>query len=173
MKSKTSKALRREQLDRSLRENDLRHLPQHKRGWIREVREALGMSAQQLALRMGVSQPTVAKMEKSEAAGTITLQSLKKAGDAMGCRFTYAFVPREQETLEALLRARATEVAARLLDRVEHTMALEAQGADREFRERRVRELADEMVRTLSRDLWQESSAAVTKAPTFAEPVAK
>lgn len=148
-------ALRREQIDRALSHTfGLQHPPQPKRGWIRDAREILGLSAQQLAMRMGVSQPTVAKMEQSEIRGSITLASLRKAAEAMNCRFVYAFVP--QTSFEDVLRNRAMEAASRLLGRVDHTMALEAQEPDESFRARRVQELADELVRTLSRELWQE-----------------
>jgi predicted DNA-binding mobile mystery protein A len=165
MLTKASKKLRREQLDRALGGPvDLRHLPQPKRGWIREVREVLGMSAQQLADRLRVSQPAVAKMEKAEAAGAVTVASLKKAADALGCHFVYAFVP--HDSFEALVRTRAREAANNLLGRVEHTMALEAQGGDGVARERRIQELADELVRTLSRDLWDETGTS--KSAMFA-----
>jgi hypothetical protein len=61
-------------------------------------------------------------------------------------------------TFEALLQTRATEVARRLLDQVAHTMSLEAQTPDPEFHSRRVQELAEELVRTLSRELWKEEA---------------
>jgi predicted DNA-binding mobile mystery protein A len=112
------------------------------------------MSGRQLARRMGVSPPTLTAMEKSEAAGTISVQTLRKAGEAMGVDFVYAFVP--PESLEGIVRARANEVASRFYEGVNHTMALEAQsGSDRSQREQ-VAELADELVRTLSRDLWED-----------------
>jgi len=158
MLSKASKALRREQFDRSLAQSPgLRRFIAPKRGWIREVREILGLSAQQLATRMGVSQPTVAKMEQAEAKGVITLASLKRAAEAMDCQLVYTFVPRS--SFEEILQVRASEVAARLLDRVGHTMSLEAQEPGGDFRARRERELADELVRTLSRELWEEGMA--------------
>ena len=167
MPTKASKRLRREQLDRALTQApDLRRLPQPKRGWIRDVREVLGLSAQQLASRMDISQPTIAKMEQAEARGAITLSSLKRAAEAMDCRLIYAFVPRT--SFEEVLQARATGVASRLLDRVERTMSLEAQGTDREFRARRVRELADELVRTLSRELWEEETGPGSITPAQA-----
>ena len=164
MLTKRSKLLRREQLDRALSSPmTLKHLIQPKRGWIREVREALGLTARQLASRMGVSQPTVANLEQSEARGSVTLASLKRAAEAMDCRLTYAFVPRT--SFEDVLQKRATEVAARLLARVDHTMSLEAQSVDGEFRARRVRELADELVRTLSRELWEEDAVGLEASP--------
>ena len=114
------------------------------------------MSAQQLATRLHVTQPAVAKMEKTEAAGAISVGTLQKAAEAMGCRLVYAFVP--QDSFDAFLRARATRVAQRLLDRIEHTMALEAQEGSAPSKEKRVRELADELVRNLSREIWEEAS---------------
>ncbi len=153
-------SLRREQIDRSLGQVcGLQHVPQPKRGWIKDARQILGLSAQQLAVRMGVTQPTVAKMEQSEARESITVASLRKAAAAMDCRFVYAFVP--PTSFEAILRERAIDAARRLLDRVDHTMALEAQEPDESFRARRVQELADELVRTLSRELWEEGSERV------------
>lgn len=157
------KTLRREQLDRTLTAPvDLRRLHTPKRGWIREVREVLGLSARQLAARMGVSQPSVAKMERSEVRGSLTLASLERAAEAMDCRLTYAFVPRS--SFEDVVRARATEVATRLLARVEHTMALEAQGAGSQFRARRIQELADDLARSLSRELWEDDKSQDDKS---------
>ena len=37
------------------------------RGWIRAIRQALGMTTGQLAQRMGVKQPRVVELEKSES----------------------------------------------------------------------------------------------------------
>ena len=51
-------------------------------GWIRAIREALGMSATQLARRMGVAQPTLTKLEQSEAADRIQLDSLRRVAAA-------------------------------------------------------------------------------------------
>lgn len=59
------------------------------------------------------------------------------------------------------MRERAVDAAQRLLDRVDHTMALEAQEPDEGFRARRVQEMADELVRTLSRELWDEGSQRI------------
>jgi predicted DNA-binding mobile mystery protein A len=148
------KALRREQLDRALQAwRTAAGQARPKRGWIRELREALGMSARQLAERMRVTQPSVADFERREAQGTITLASLERAAEALGCRFVYAFVP--DESLETMVRARAERVAARIVDGVEHTMRLEDQ-ATTGVRERRIAEEADLLVRTRLGELWDE-----------------
>ncbi len=150
-----SNTLRRRQLDTLLKPPLLRTLKRPPKGWIREVRNALGMSAAQLASRMGVSQPTVAKLEHTEADDAITLRSLRKAALAMDCELVYAFVP--NTSLESTLETQALQRAATLLRRVEHTMALEAQGRG-DAGEAEVKELAQEMIRTLIRDIWAEAS---------------
>ncbi|MGH7552095.1 MAG: helix-turn-helix domain-containing protein [Longimicrobiales bacterium] len=69
-------------------------LTRPEKGWIRTVRDALCMSGFQLAWRMGVKQPTVAGLERNERDGTITLDTLRRAAEALGCDVVYAFVPR-------------------------------------------------------------------------------
>jgi predicted DNA-binding mobile mystery protein A len=118
--------------------------PRPPKGWLRAIRDALGMTAAQLAKRMGVSQPRIAVLEKAEIDGSATLDSLQRAAEAMGCKLVYAFVP--ERPLADTVRARAQMIAARQLGSVEHTMKLEDQAvndseASRELRERRVEEL--------------------------------
>ena len=150
------RALRRRQLDRLFAAPvDLHNLARPREGWIRETRRALGMSAAALAGRLGVRQPTVAKLEQSEAADTITLASLRRAADALGCTLVHAFVPRR--SLETFLAERAELVARRLVGRVAHTMTLEAQAGDAAARDAQIADLAAELVRTLSTELWNDA----------------
>ena len=144
--------LRRAQLDQQLAPAVTLTIPRN--GWIRELREALGMSARQLAQRVGVGQPTIARLEKSEAAGTIEIKTLRRVAEGINCRLVYALVPTEG-SLEDTLRKQATQTAETLLARVEHSMVLEAQGATPQDRKAQVQELADELVRSMSRQIWQ------------------
>lgn len=98
-------------------------------GWIRAIREGLGMTAGDLAERLGVTQPTVTRMEQSERTERIQLETLRRVADALGCELVYALVPRQ--SLEETVTARARALARERLGRVEHTMALEDQGVDR------------------------------------------
>jgi predicted DNA-binding mobile mystery protein A len=52
------------------------------RGWIKAVREALGMTTAQLAKRLGMKQPSVVAIEQSEAKGTIELSTLRRGRSA-------------------------------------------------------------------------------------------
>ena len=95
------------------------------RGWIRAIRDALGMTAADLGRRMGVSQAAVAQFEKAEKDGSITLKSLRSAAEALDCTLVYALVPRLP--LEDLMRDRASVLADQQLARTHHTMSLENQ----------------------------------------------
>ena len=63
------------------------HRPE--KGWIKAVREALGMTTAQLGKRLGVSQQRAAMLEKAEADCSITLRSLENAAHTLGCRVVY------------------------------------------------------------------------------------
>lgn len=95
------------------------------RGWVNAIRRALGMTEAQLAERMGISQSTLHRLESSEASGTIGLESLRRAAEALDCEVAYVLVPRV--SLEATVNARAHGLARAELERVSQSMALEAQ----------------------------------------------
>lgn len=95
------------------------------RGWIKAIREALGMTSLQLARRLGMSQPGLALIEKSEAKGTIELATLRRVAEALDCTLVYALVP--NKPLETMVQEQARKLARRRLNAVEHTMLLENQ----------------------------------------------
>lgn len=98
------------------------------RGWIRAIRDALGMPAADLARRMGVTGATVRALEKSEITGGIRLSSLRRAAEAMDCTLVYAFIP--NRGLEATVREQAKKALERQAWRVHQTMLLEDQAAE-------------------------------------------
>ena len=107
-----------------------RPAPPH--GWIRAVREALGMSAVQLANRLDISRAAIYKLEEREASRTVSLKQLDRAADAMECDVYYAIVPRS--TLEQSIRARSRNKAETKLKRANVSMGLEAEGVkDKKF----------------------------------------
>ena len=95
------------------------------RGWIKAIREALGMSTAQLAKRLRIKQPSVIALEKSEAKGTIELATLRRVAEALDCTLVYALVPKKP--LESVVRGRARSLVRRRLEAVEHSMLLENQ----------------------------------------------
>jgi len=103
----------------------LRALARPPRGWVRTVREALGMSAAALASRLGTTAGAVIRLEQSEAADRARLETLRRAADALGCDLVYLFVPRRP--LTSVVRDRARQLAHGQVAAVEQTMRLEDQ----------------------------------------------
>lgn len=124
------------------------------RGWIRAVREALGITTRQLAQRIGKGQSAVIAMEKSEARDTVSLGILRQAAEALDCTLVYALVP--NRPIEDTLRARASELASQRLARASHTMALENQGLDCAAREAERERLIEELLRGSIARLWDD-----------------
>jgi predicted DNA-binding mobile mystery protein A len=122
------------------------------KGWLRAIRDALGMTTAQYAKRLGVSQPRISALEKSETDETVTLATLRRAAEALDCRLVYTIIP--NRPLDELLRDRATLKADEQLARVSHTMRLENQGlTQRDLDAERAR-VIDELLRGDPRRLW-------------------
>ncbi|MBA3006800.1 MAG: mobile mystery protein A [Proteobacteria bacterium] len=152
MKTKYKQIARR-QLDATLAKfSEVRKVQLPPKGWIRAVREALGMSGKQLAGRLNVSQPRVHKLEQSEPSGALTLKTMRQVAEALDCVFVYALVPRS--TLEETVRAQARAVATERLQRVSHTMLLEAQGLSTKEQQASLDDAIEELARETPKDLW-------------------
>jgi|ERR1700688_2971811 len=122
------------------------------RGWIKAIREALGMSSGQLAKRLKIRQPSVVQIEQSELRGTVQLATLRRVAEALNCTLVYALVP--NEPLEKFVRQQARKVALRRLQLVEHTMLLENQSVPPKDFEAHI----DAFVRDMNpRILWDDS----------------
>ena len=122
------------------------------RGWIRALRDGLGMSGSQLGKRIGASPQNIENLEKSEIAGTIQLKTLRKVAEALDATLVYALVP--NTSLEETITHRARQIALRALNRVSHTMKLEAQETDdRDLQSRIDAYIRDELN---DRDLWRD-----------------
>lgn len=119
-------ALQRKQLDAKLRVRKGVWPPEPpKKGWIRILRTALGMTAAQLGQQLGISPQAVSELERSEVADTITLASLRKAAEALDCDLVVAMVPKT--SLENTIHRQAELKAVQERNRIVHTMRLEAQ----------------------------------------------
>lgn len=149
------KRIVREQLEASLqRLTSLRTVSQPPKGWIRAIRDALGMTAKQLAGRLGVTQQSVARIEKDELAGAVTVKTMRRVAESLDCVFVCGFVPRS--SLETTLRHQAERVAAKRLGQASHTMALEDQALTSEENQKVLSELVDELVDSLPSSLWSD-----------------
>lgn len=122
-------------------------------GWIRTIRESLGMTAAALAKRLDMTGAGLRGIEISEADERITLATLRKVADALDCDLRYALVPRQ--SLGDKLMSRAKNVVAEQMGHVAHSMALEDQKVnDRQAMDRYLESAARSLIRRSPRSLW-------------------
>lgn len=122
------------------------------KGWVRAIRDALGMSGAQLAARLGVKAPSVVALEQSETADTIRLETLRKAALALDCQLVYALVP--NKPLADTVAERAQAKALGVIGGVSHSMTIENQQVFDDNLEERIQNFISETLR--DRDLWED-----------------
>jgi len=153
-----SKLLAISQLDEKLkRYGRLRGDKPPKKGWIRAIRNALGMSAEQLGRRANVSQQAITQLEGSEAEGKATIATLRTVAKALDCTFVYALVP--NSTLADFLKRQATKVAERTVLSTAHSMSLEDQDVSDKQTQKQIDIIDHEISMTLPRYLWDQDGS--------------
>ena len=121
-------------------------------GWLRAIREALGMTVRQFAKKAGVAPSTAQAAERAEAKGDISLSTLARYADALGCELHYVLVPRKP--LVQVVEQRAEDIARVEIAAVHHSMALEDQATSQEQVERQVAELRRKLLEGPRSRLW-------------------
>ncbi len=147
-------ALARKQLERRLAPLRAMKVTAPPKGWIKAIRESLGMTARQLAARMGVGTSRIPVIEEAEVTGSTTLKTMRQAAAAMNCAFVYAFVP--IEPLDDMLRARAAQKARKDVARLDHTMRLENQALLKSDLDAEQQRSIDLILSGSLRGLWDE-----------------
>ena len=127
----------------------LRDAQPPKQGWISAVRRALGMTAKQLAERVGLSQPRIAKMELNE--NNLKISTMKKIAEGLDCDFVYGFIPKS--SLQETIKRQAHKKAEAILSSVNTNMALEDQLADDPHI---LTDMANEMIAKNIRRIWDK-----------------
>ncbi len=148
------KLIIRQQLDKNLAGLKAANTQVPIKGWIRAIREALGMSGRQLAQRLKVSQPRIPRLEQDELTGSVTIKTMQQVAEALDCTFVYALVPRT--SLEDTLRDQARMVAQERSERVAHSMLLEDQSLSAEEQHTSLEAAIDELVREMPKELWDK-----------------
>lgn len=149
--NKSQFSLLRRQLDRQLQRVVVTDPP--RQGWIRAIREGLGMTLSQLAKRLQTSKQGVARIEKAETEGRISMATLQRVAEALDCELRYVLLPKT--SLEDIVRQQAIKKAEQIVRRTALHMDLEAQATAKEFQEQQIQELTDELMRNQDRRLWE------------------
>lgn len=154
MKS-TQKKLARNQLDETVKRFEpLKIVAAPQKGWIRAIRDTLGMTGEQLANRMNVNQQRVARIEQDEKLGKVTLNTMRGAAEAMDCVFVYCVIPRS--SLEQTVRNQAKLVAKKRMSRSNQMMRLEKQELSENEKEKALEDLIHDVTNEMPKSLWDE-----------------
>ncbi len=143
------KKLQLEQLDRKIKGfSEATKVSPPATGWVKAVRLSLGMSLQQLASKLSITKQSVREIEIREKEGNITLNSLKKAANALDMQLVYGLVPNDG-TLDALIERKARELAIKIVSRTSNNMKLE----DQENSEERLKKAIEERTTIIKNDM--------------------
>ena len=148
------KKLTREQLDEKFKKIKSSTILSVENGWIKLIREALGMSAKQLGQKVGIDQSRISRLENAEIEGDLKLSSLKKIAEGLNMRFVYFFVP--EEGLEKMVYDQARAIAQNRLNKVTQTMRLEDQELSEMDKAKTLEDLTQRILIDKPRDFWDQ-----------------
>ena len=123
-------------------------------GWIKTIRETLGMNTRQLGERCNVTSERIIRIEIDEVDGKTTLATLEKVARAMNCRLVYGLVPND-EFIEFIEKT-ASNKAESQLKRISHTMSLEDQRVSDSALKEQVEMLKEELIRGNIKKIWDK-----------------
>lgn len=124
------------------------------RGWIKLIREALGMSTNALAKKVGIDQSRISRLENAEIDGDLRLSSFKKVAEALDMKFVYGFLPKS--SLEDIVYTQAKKIALERMNKVSHTMRLEAQELSSDEEKKVLNDLIQKILIEQPKDFWDK-----------------
>jgi len=133
--------------------NGMQHVIVPPIGWIKAIRNGIGMSMEQLGKKLSITKQGVMDIEKREKEGAITIKSMQEIAKAMDTQFVYGFVPKAG-SLEQMIENRALEIASKIVERTSTTMKLEDQANSKERIEKAIKERASEIINKTPKILW-------------------
>ena len=122
-------------------------------GWIKAIRNGIGMSMEQLGKKLSITKQGVMDIEKREKEGAITIKSMQEIAKAIDMQFVYGFVP-DAGSLDQMIEMRALEMATKIVQRTSTTMKLEDQVNSKDRIEKAIKERATEIINKTPKILW-------------------
>jgi predicted DNA-binding mobile mystery protein A len=122
-------------------------------GWIKAIRNAIGMSMLQLGNRLSITKQSVQDMESREKDGSVSIKALREAARALDMQLVYGFVPNDG-SLEALIDRKAKELAMQIVMRTNNSMKLEDQENTKQRIEKAIQERAIAIKNEMPKTLW-------------------
>lgn len=122
-------------------------------GWVQAVRNALGMSLEQFGKKMNMTAQSASEVERREREGSISLNALDKAAQALGLKLTYGFY-NPGDNLEEMLHAQAKKSAEKIVLRTHKSMQLEDQANSKRRLKKAIKEKTIELANKKSKFIW-------------------
>jgi predicted DNA-binding mobile mystery protein A len=122
-------------------------------GWVKSTRTALKMSLRQLGNRLNVTPQGICDMEKREANGTITINTLRELARSLDMRLVYGFIP-NKNSINEMIEVRALEIAKEIVGRTHVTMTLEDQQNSADRIAKAIAQKAEEIKKEMPKYLW-------------------
>jgi predicted DNA-binding mobile mystery protein A len=122
-------------------------------GWIKAIRNAIGMSMLQLGNRLSITKQSVQDIERREKDGSVTIKALREAARALDMQLVYGFVPNDG-SLELLIERKAKELATQIVMRTNNTMKLEDQENTKQRIEKAIQERTAIIKTEMPKTLW-------------------
>lgn len=122
-------------------------------GWIKAVRNALGITLQQLGNKLSITKQSLQLIERREVDGTITLKTLRDIANGLDMELVYGFVPKDG-SLNALIERKANTLATQIVMRTSNTMKLEDQGNSKMRIQKAIQERSTAIQNEMPKILW-------------------
>lgn len=143
----------REQLDEKL--NSIKEVVSSSmpsQGWVKSIREALGISTAQLGKKVGIDQSRISRIENAEVTGEVKLSTLMKIAKSMDMQLVYAFVPKH--SLEDMVQQQARQIASKRMKRLNNTMRLEEQELSNEQKHKALEDMVKKIMIDEPKEFW-------------------
>lgn len=120
---------------------------------IRALREALGMTQQQLAGKVGMHQGDIANIEEGRRKD-LRVSTLQRIAEALQAEMPLFLIPKEE--IAGLIERKALEKAKKLVASTSANMAMELQKPDSKILNAQVTDLKEEIIRKRRSILWED-----------------
>lgn len=149
-----TKSLLMQQMESKMKElNALQNTAMPPTGWVKAVRNTLGVSLLQLGNKLKITKQSARSIELREKEKTITLKSLEEAANALDMKLVYGFVPKDG-SLVNLIDRKANILAKTIVRRVAENMVLDAKNNSNERIQKAIVEKVQEIKNTMPKALW-------------------
>jgi predicted DNA-binding mobile mystery protein A len=131
----------------------LKQISKPDKGWLFTIRQALGISLEQVASKAKLSKQAIQNLEKREQLGTISMNKLAATAGALNMQMVYFLIPKD-ESLNDLIEKKAQLLATEIVMRTSQTMKLEDQENDKKRITKAIKEQTKKIVDEMPKILW-------------------